>query len=202
MATEQSLSHRFDGELDLTERAGQAGAHFARIEENVASATRAEDIHPGWMGSPPHRANLLNPDVDSVGIAVVYRNGYYYAVSDYAHAVPVRSQTEVELALASLLRKQKIQVRNDPTDARAACALQGGFPKVLTGPQPRYILRWQDADLSHLPQSLQEHIGSGDYSQAAVGSCPAQNVQGSFTVYRVAVLLYGPSSPNEIKPFN
>jgi len=201
MAAERSLSHRYDGELDLTERAGQSGAHFARIEENIAAATRAGDIHPGWMGSPPHRANLLNAEIDSVGIAVISSGGLFYAVADYALAVPVRSQTEVESALADLLRRHKIQVRRDPTDARAACALQSGFPRTLTGAQPGYVMRWQDADLSHLPQALQQRIGSGDYAQAAVGSCPAQNVQGSFTVYRVAVLLYGPPSTNDVKPF-
>jgi len=199
MAAERSLSHRYDGELDLAERAGQAGAHFARIEENIAAATRAEDIHPGWMGSPPHRANLLNAEVDSVGIAVLNRGGLFYAVADYALAVPVRSQMEVESALADLLRRQKIQVRRDPTDARAACALQSGFPRTLTGAQPGYVMRWQDADLSHLPQALQQRIASGDYAQASVGACPAQNAQGAFTVYRVAVLLYGPASAGDSK---
>jgi len=199
MAAEQSLSHRFDGELNLEERAGQSGAHFARIEENVASATRAEDLHPGWMNSPPHRANLLNAEVDSVGIAVEYRGGVFYAVADFARGVPLRSQMEVESALASLLRKQKIQVRSDPNDARAACTLQNGIPRALTGSQPGFVMRWQDPDLSRLPQPLQERLGSGNYVQAAVGSCPAQSVQGSFTVYRMAVLLYGPASTNDGK---
>jgi hypothetical protein len=49
---------------------------------------------------------------------------------------------------------------------------------------------WQDADLSRLPGQLVERLGSGHYREAAVGSCPAQNLAGSFTVYRVAVLLY------------
>jgi len=201
MAAERSLSHRFDGELDLEERAGQYGAHFARIEENVASATRAEDLHPGWMASPPHRANLLNPEVDSIGIAVIDKDGLFYAVADFARAVPLRSQIEVESALAGLLSRQKIQVRSDPTDARAACALQSGLPRSLTGSQPGFVMRWQDSDLSRLPQPLQDRLGSGNYVQASVGNCPAQNVQGSFTVYRVAVLLYGPASTSDTKPF-
>jgi hypothetical protein len=49
---------------------------------------------------------------------------------------------------------------------------------------------WQESDLTHLPQQLQDRIASGHYRQAAVGSCPAQDVEGSFTAYRVAVLLY------------
>ena len=49
---------------------------------------------------------------------------------------------------------------------------------------------WQDSDVSKLPQALIDHLASGQYRKAAVGNCPAQNVEGSFTAYRVAVLLY------------
>jgi hypothetical protein len=51
-------------------------------------------------------------------------------------------------------------------------------------------MRWQDADLTRLPQALADRLASGQYRQAAVGSCPAQGVEGQFTAYRVAVLLY------------
>ncbi len=36
MAAEGPISHRYGGEPDLSDRAGQAGAHFSLIEENVA----------------------------------------------------------------------------------------------------------------------------------------------------------------------
>ena len=52
------------------------------------------------------------------------------------------------------------------------------------------MIRWQDADLAHLPQELANQLASGKYRKAAVGSCPAQNGGGAFTSYRVAVLLY------------
>jgi hypothetical protein len=35
-----------------------------------------------------------------------------------------------------------------------------------------------------------EQLATGRYHKAAVGSCPAQDVNGAFTIYRVAVLLY------------
>jgi hypothetical protein len=37
---------------------------------------------------------------------------------------------------------------------------------------------------------LAKLINTPRYSEAEVGSCPAQDVKGPFTVYRVAVLLY------------
>jgi len=49
---------------------------------------------------------------------------------------------------------------------------------------------WQEADLTQLPKQLRERLASGQYRQAAVGSCPTQGQQGSFTAYRVAVLLF------------
>jgi hypothetical protein len=51
-------------------------------------------------------------------------------------------------------------------------------------------MRWQDADLNQLPSRLLENLASGRYRHAAVGSCPPRGAEGSFTVYRVAVLLY------------
>ena len=51
-------------------------------------------------------------------------------------------------------------------------------------------MRWQAGDLTELPQALVDQLASGNYRQAAVGSCPAQVAEGSFTAYRVAVILY------------
>ena len=70
MAAEGPISHRYGGEPDLDQRAGQAGAHFSLIEENVAVGPTPARIHEAWMNSPGHRANLLNPKVDHVGVAV------------------------------------------------------------------------------------------------------------------------------------
>ncbi len=41
-----------------------------------------------------------------------------------------------------------------------------------------------------LPRALAQKLASGNYRQASAGSCPAQIAEGSFTAYRVAVLLY------------
>jgi uncharacterized protein YkwD len=89
MAGNRSIAHRFEGEPDLATRAGDAGAQFSLIEENVAVDSRAGALHEDWMLSPHHRANLLKPEADRVGIAVVASGGWNYAVADYARAVPL-----------------------------------------------------------------------------------------------------------------
>ena len=190
MTAEGRVDHQYEGEPAVAERAGRAGAHFSLIAESVAAGPTPADIHSGWMGSPDDRTNLLNPQVDRIGVAIIASRGVLYAVADYERAVPVLTQSQVEAAIAGLLRHSGIAVLRDTTAARAACVTDRRLSRFEAGPQPGFVLRWQDSDLTHLPQALMDRITSPQYSKAAVGSCPAQDVNGAFTVYRVAVLLY------------
>jgi hypothetical protein len=190
MAAEGPISHRYGGESGLAERAGAAGAHFSLIEENVALGPSAAVIHDGWMQSPGHRENLLNPQVDRAGIAVVSARGVFYAVADYERAVQVMTLAQVESAVGAQLRAGGLAILPDPTDARAACVLDRGLPRPLKGPEPGFVVRWQDANLTSLPQSLTAKLALRSYRQASVGSCPARDEAGAFTAYRLAVLLY------------
>lgn len=190
MVYEGPIAHRYGGEPDLAERASQSGARFGLIEENVAIGPSAEGIHEEWMNSPGHRTNLLNPDVDRVGIAVIASRGVLYAVADYSHAVLALSPPQIEARVAGLIRVSGVAILPDPALARAACATDSGMPRASSGPQPRFIMRWQDSDLARLPQALVDRLSSGNYRGASIGSCPAQSDQNSFSAYRVAVLLY------------
>lgn len=104
MAVEGPIAHQYGGEPDLLARSQNAGAHFSLIEENVALGSYIATIHQGWLNSPGHRANLLSPQVDSVGIAVVSGGAVLYVVADYARAVPVLSREQVEASVAALIR--------------------------------------------------------------------------------------------------
>jgi uncharacterized protein YkwD len=189
MAASGGISHQYRGEPDLSTRAAQAGAHFSVIEENVAMAPSPAAIHQAWMQSPGHRENLLSPDVDRVGIAVVYARGEFYAVADYSAAVENLSPAQVEARVAALVHARGVSILRDPALARSACASDDD---LLRSPstRPAWMIRWQDSDLSRLPRQLVSQLGSGKYRQAAIGNCPAQDDGGAFTSYRVAVLLY------------
>lgn len=192
MAAEGELSHQYVGEPDLSERAGHAGAHFSLVEENVAEGYAPASIHQAWMNSPLHRENLLNPEVDRVGLAVVARGNTLYAVVDFAHEVRVLNAEQVEAAVANLVQATGVAARGNSVGARLACAQDHGLPVSLDNRRPEFIMRWQDAELSHLPESLLDRIGTGKYKEAAVGSCSSQSANGTFTAYRVAVLLLRP----------
>ena len=173
MAAEGPISHQYRGEPDLTARAGEAGAHFSLIEENIAVGSYPGSIHQGWLNSPGHRANLLNAEIDHVGIAVVAAQGVLFAVADYARAVPVLTQSQVEAQIGSLLRATGVSVFATPADARAACRLDHGLPALAGTNSPEFVMRWQDANLDQLPDRLVENLAVGRYRRAAVGSCPA-----------------------------
>lgn len=190
MAAEGPIAHRYGGEDDLSARAGKAGAAFDLIEENVAVGSTPAEIHDEWMHSPGHRANLLNPSINRVGIAVVAVRGVLYATADYARAVQTLTQDQVESTIAGLVRPSGVTIVANHAEARAACSAEGGLRPAQGEAQPGFVMRWQDSEMKELPKPLADKLASGQYHRAAIGSCPAQNVEGSFTAYRVAVLLY------------
>jgi uncharacterized protein YkwD len=185
MVVEGQIAHQYGGEPGLILRAQNAGAHFSLIEENVAVGSYIATIHQGWLDSPGHRANLLSPQVDSVGIAVVSGGGMLYAVADYARAVPVLSREQVEVSVAALIRASGLFIVRDPADARAYCA-NGSHPSGRSA----FLMVWEDPDISALPRDLASRIASGSYRSAVVGACAPQASEPGFTSYRVAVILY------------
>jgi hypothetical protein len=190
MAAEGQIAHRYGGEDDLSTRAGKAGAHFDLIEENVAIGPNAAEIHDEWIHSPGHRANLFNADVNRAGIAVVAARGVLYATADYARGVLALTQEQVEARVASLVQVSGLAILSNHAQARAACAGDGPLQVGQGQMPPGFMMKWQDSDLKELPKPLTEKLESGQYHRAAIGSCPAQDVEGQFTAYRVAVLLY------------
>jgi uncharacterized protein YkwD len=186
MAQQGTLSHQFRGEPDLPARATQAGSRFSTIAENVAEGPNALNIHTQWMRSPPHRGNLLDPDLDSVGIAVVERNGQFFAAEDFSRAVADLRLDEQERRVGALLEAGGLRLLGNTADARQACMLARGYAGKI---RPLAIVRFETSDLRDLPDDVQQKTQTGRYHSAAVGACRSDNSSG-FVLYRLAVLLY------------
>jgi len=86
MAERGSAQHGFEGEPSLSARVKQAGAHFSWLSENVTQGPTPGFIHSQLVNSPPHRANILDRDMDSIGVGVVERGGQLFAVEDFSQA--------------------------------------------------------------------------------------------------------------------
>ena len=198
MAEHGSISHQFPGEPELTDRGARTGLAFSAISENVAEAPSAAQIHEMWMNSEHHRANLLDPAIDSAGISVVARGHELYAVEDFAKTVRSVSLEGQESAIASLVARQgRITVANDSgsiSAARETCAMDTGFAGSR---KPWFVMRFTSDSLIRLPDELTTRLASGRYHQAAVGACAADRNRPFHLVQfrRPAVPLNGEARP-------
>jgi hypothetical protein len=186
LARQNALSHQLSGEPDLAARAARAGARFSTIAENVAEGPNAESLHEQWMKSPPHRANLLDAQLNSVGIAVAKRNGTLFAVEDFSDSAGELSLREQEKLVEGQLQSRGLRVEDYTSDARRTCALDNGYAGTH---RPSFVVHYATPTLDTLPEMLTERIRSGRYHAAAVGACPSDRKSG-FSAYRVAVMLY------------
>ena len=151
MADHDAISHQFDGEPELASRAASAGAHFSVIAENVGEAPTSPIIHDLWMHSPGHRANLLDPDVDSIGIAIVTRNNQLYAVEDFARTVQILTLNQQERTVATVLAQSGMRVGETTDDARQTCTMSTGYAGSR---QPWFVMRYTAASLNAIPSQL------------------------------------------------
>lgn len=184
MDEKHTLSHQLPGEPDLANREKNAGATMSAAAENIAIGPVVVDIHTGWMHSPGHRRNLLNPIYDSVGIAVLQRGEIFWAVQDFSRSLAALSFEEQEKLVAKAIRATGLTVRLVHGDARDVC---DGRPQRES--QARFVAQFSSTDLSVLPAPLERTLRSGSYDQAEVGACTKPSTDG-LREYHVAILLY------------
>lgn len=186
MAEQGLLEHQLAGEPDLATRAREAGASFSHIAENIGMSPSADKFHDGWMHSPGHRANILDAESDSVGIAVVEGGVDLYAVEDFARAVTPFSIEEQEKRVGAILAERGLRLIDIGNDAEKSCELESDY---VGNRKPRYVAHYETPDLSRFPQNLEREIQSRRHKSAAVGACTPRGTPG-FTRFRIVVLLY------------
>ncbi len=194
MAIHQAISHQFPGEPELADRGSNSGAHFSLISENVGEAPTSVIIHDMWMHSPGHRANLLDPNVNTIGIAIVTRDNQLYAVEDFASTVEPLTLFQQEQTVAAVLARSGMQVAGmtygitpeTTSNARATCTMSAGY---VGSRRPLFVMRYTASALDQIPMQLKARLTSGKYHEAVVGAC-SSNRTSPFSSYNIAVLLY------------
>jgi uncharacterized protein YkwD len=181
-----NLEHQYTGEPDLVTRGSNAGARFGTISENIAGhGDTPAAIQQIWMTTPTHRANLLDPNLNAVGIAVAEDQGLLYAVEDFSRNVPALTPDAVEHQVAKLLEARGFSPAASNADARKTCTMpqgQAGAPKL--------VIQWDGSDISQLPDAVAQQLDKSKYTSAAVGACSSKQSGQQFTTYHIAVLLY------------
>src|SRR3981081_4301880 len=167
MAQRNILSHQLPGEPQVQVRATQAGARFTTIAENIAVAPNCATIHSAWMQSPHHRDNIVDPELNGVGIAVVKGSDGLFAVQDFSQAVANLNFQQQGQQIIANLNRHRLPATQATSDARKTCELDRGF----SGSRPLSVTRFETADLSKLPEDLEQKLRTGRYRSAAVGAC-------------------------------
>ncbi|MEM9922226.1 MAG: CAP domain-containing protein [Cyanobacteria bacterium P01_D01_bin.50] len=77
MAVNDFFSHQGSNGTTVGTRTAAAGYESPYVGENIAAGyITAEEVVRGWMNSPGHRENILNPNYQEIGI------GYHYLEND------------------------------------------------------------------------------------------------------------------------
>jgi uncharacterized protein YkwD len=197
MATARKLSHQLPVEPELKVRLAHAGARFDAVAENVAHSESAENAHTELMNSPGHRANLLNPAYDAIGIGVVEKGQMIYVTEDFSHRVPDQTAVDVEsqiLKSVNQLRSRRglpaLQRTGSSSLRRVACK-----PGVTAADARRYIagggflVVFTQSDAADPPNELKKFAVSPTVGTIEVGACyPPESKQG-FALFTAVVVL-------------
>jgi uncharacterized protein YkwD len=187
MFAARQLSHQFEGEPSLPQRLATATrTQLDQEGENVALDLDAERGHQHLMLSSPHRANLLNPAYNVVGLGVVRSGDRLYIVQDFGHALPNYSLPQVKERIAATVAEARLQanqpdlVRHDLPAADAAACSMAQADKLGTSPvhqvAQRYtVLAYTSLRPETLPDNASQLFGSHVLRSFSVGACYARS---------------------------
>ena len=93
LARTDTFSHTADGKSP-SQRVAEQGYRYCLVAENIAweynsagftGSGLARSFVTGWRHSPEHRRNMLDPDLEEIGVGVAQsaQTGRYYAVQDF-----------------------------------------------------------------------------------------------------------------------
>ena len=198
LADHKELSHRFWGEPELDQRLGATGTRFNAVAENVALAETVEEAHLALMNSPGHRANIMNPKYNAVGIAVEQRGASLYVTQDFARVLPAYSEQQFREGVVAAFNRLRHKHRMGPVNAHLdsrldhqACAgkmdatlvLQGfaGATRatVFTATQP-----------DELPPTMDQAAADIGLRRMNIGVCFRPDVNGGFSRFWVVAAFF------------
>ena len=195
------LSHQFDGEPSLPQRlAATTNLLLDQEGENVAFDYDAEHGHEHLMLSPPHRANLLNPAYNVVGLGVVRSGDRLYIVQDFGHALPSYSPVELKDRVTAAVNQARRQAgmpelqRNDLLVADEAACSMAQADKLGTAPVHKLaeqftVLTYTSVHPETLPDGATRAISSRNLHSVSVGVCQARTDTYPTGVYWVVLSL-------------
>jgi uncharacterized protein YkwD len=201
MLAAQELSHQFEGEPSLPMRLTAMTALQLDMEgENVALDYDADRGHAHLMLSPPHRANLLNPAYNVVGLGVVRSGDRLFIVQDFARALSYYSVNQWKERISGAVNQVRHQSRRPELPRRdavatdnAACSMAQadtlGTAPVRKLARRATVLSYTSLHPETLPDGAIRAIASGNLRSFSVGACYSRTASYPTGVYWVVLTL-------------
>jgi hypothetical protein len=175
----QDLSHQFAGEPGLQERMGATGARFNAVAENMAEAPEVAAAHKGLMNSPGHRANILNPEYNAIGISIVQHGGQLFVTQDFAHILASYTEKQFQDAVASGFNRARrarglraVDVVVDARLRKAACAQDMNTNKMIQNlPGAARLFVFSLSEPGALPDDLRKAAADAALERMNIGVC-------------------------------
>jgi hypothetical protein len=200
----RALSHQFAGEPELAQRLAQSGVTSDRAAENVAFDQDAASAHRSLMHSPGHRANILNPAYNAIGVGAIESNGSLYVTEDFARTMAAEAPSAAEKTIAAEIATARARAGLPALPQRAVAQVRAlacrmakketlDAPAALQLPQVRSVVAYTATQLTELSGRARSAISSGTASGYALGACFARNRQFPGGAYYVVLVIFGPA---------
>ena len=201
MVQQSALSHQFPGEPSPQVRMSNAGLPSDAEGENVDLNQSIQGAHDALMHSPPHRANILNPDYNVVGVGVLRSGPNLYVTEDFARRLPQMSEPQAETAagtaidryargrgFAAPVRKPLPKLRHLACDMALNDSLNLVPASRLPGVHEAFA--WNAGDPAHLPNGIDRLLGAGLPNGYSLGACFAPSVSHPGGIYWLVMVAY------------
>jgi uncharacterized protein YkwD len=197
----KALSHQYDGEESLQLRVADENLRSDRQAENVALDMDVAGAHANLMNSPPHRASILSPKYNAIGVGVLRSGDEVYVTEDFAHRLPDYSDHEADAVLQTTIanyasaqghpvpaRKPQPAIHQMACDMALIDALDSGTPKSIAG--VHHVVVWTASDLEDLPAGAKSLLSQPLIAGYSLGVCFAASVSHPGGMYWIVMVSY------------
>jgi uncharacterized protein YkwD len=201
MVRNHSLDHQIGDEPPMAARFSNENLPSDQQAENISVAPNAAANHESMMHSPYHRANIMNPDYNVVGVGAVQCGGALWVTQDFAHRLPEYSESQADDLLQKAInqyakehglppptRKPQAQLQNMACDMAKKGAVNREAPAQL--PRVNSVVVWRTGNPSALPPQAEAQLSKPMAAGYSVGACLAPSVGHAGEIYWVVMITY------------
>lgn len=200
MADRGEVEHQLAGEPKLAFRLAEVELRYDVSGENVARTSGAARAHTALMNSPGHRANILDPQFNAIGIGVVDTPDGIYVTQDFARRFPSALVDEAEQRVAANLNRSRKAVglaawpRISAPELRARACEMAARDKLnprlgLLSTKISNSVAFTAIDLNQVPDSL-DRLKMSTASGFSIGACYRSSGSYDNPVFWVIVVTY------------